>query len=734
MAPAVSATRGTFKACEMKPSDTATVLSGYDMRHCAVSWRMLKTTGAPAFVAEKPESFPLKTTTEKMRTGSFPTKKPAFVLAEAPYRRQLAALLHPHLTAHALRPVQSDQPGRPADADDLRASVLEPLQRSSDSYGTNPFEAPESDDAFPKITHVGEAQTAFASASSSRTGGGRAAHASSMLYPEGLPKFLGLLRPTMTFGIGHSTLSRGMDFIAHFVAITTMVSFLGLLFAVSWMQKLCLPIVRHWDRNYTFGLGAFTVLLANFDLKRSKLFLFLLGWRLHFFLLLSLLMGLGLLLKPQLHAHIESSVRACVLERTRSDFPPQYLNVSMAPEPPSSLPSAVTNDREPLLLDLPSHEAHAMAPSATAVDEAPTSPAVAAPIREDEGGPFEPPHHGESSAANAAETNRPSADLTRPAAPVQPELPSQGPQAGRVNWDEKSSSQAPPIARLIDLSAAAPGGAGAKEHFNSNSSAQEDNVPTPSSTSDTVANESASPAGISSPHEVPHASTASGTLAMRASQEPEEAQLQNSEKELSQNKPETAQPVHQTLDVEGQKRAVEAAQQAAVQDFNAIVVAVLVIASIAVVFEIYLFYACWSFKVWMERGFESVVLAGASPFPTLDAGNGWLAYAVRMPQTVQMETYGQEGESAGPTCSRFFTSMFHLRENTGVGIDFATDSHAGSQRAVDAACIRLLFRLEFVGGALLYVLGDTQPAMPEDTRSLCKQPTPQTAAHTWVCR
>ncbi|KAL8451843.1 hypothetical protein Emed_001723 [Eimeria media] len=556
-------------------------------------------------------------------------------------------------SGRACGPWLSDQPGRPADADDLRASVLEPLQRSRDSCGTNPFEAPESDDAFPKITHVGEARTAFASASSTRGGGGgRAAHASSVLYPEGLPKFLGLLRPTMTFGIGHSTLSRGMDFIAHFVAITTMVSFLALLVAVSWMQKLCLPIARHWDRHYTFGLGAFTILLAifswrsaaNFDLKRSKLFLFLLGWRLHTFLLLSLLMGLGLLLKPQLHAHIESSVRACVLERTKSEFPSQYLNVSVAPEPSSSLPSVVTSDHEPLLLDLPGqHEAHVSAAPATAVDElSSSSPVTAAPIREDESGPSEQLPHGESSAVNAAGTKPPSADVTQSPAPVQqPEVPSQGQQAGRLNQGGKSNSQAPPIARLIDLSAASPSAAGAKEQLNRSRSEQEGNLSLPPSTSDTtVANDLASPADISGSHEVSHDSNV-----LETPQKPAEARPQTSEQ--SQNKVETAQPVKPLVDVEGQRRVVEAAQKAAVQDFNAIVVAVLVIASIAVVFEIYLFYACWSFKVWMERGFESVVLAGASPFSTLDAGNGWLAYAVRMPQTVQMETYGQEASDAG---------------------------------------------------------------------------------------
>ncbi|KAL8270945.1 hypothetical protein Esti_005157 [Eimeria stiedai] len=561
----------------------------------------------------------------------------------------------PIFSGRACGPWLSDQPGGPTDADDLRASVLEPLQRGRDSSGTNPFEAPESNDAFPKITQVGEARTAFASGSSCRARGGHAAHASNVLYPEGLPKFLGLLRPTMTFGIGHSTLSRGMDFIAHFVAITTMVSFLGLLFAVSWMQKLCLPIVRHWDRNYTFGLGAFTVLLAifswrsatNFDLKRSKLFLFLLGWRLHSLLLLSLLMGLGLLLKPQLHAHIENSVRACMLERTRSEFSPQYLNVSIAPEPPSLSPSVVTGDREPPRPDLPAREAQATAGSPTAVDEPSALPVIAAPIHEDEGGPSEEPLHGKSSVANAAGTKPPPAGLMQSAAPVQAEPLAQGPQAGRVNVGGGSSSKSPPIARLIDLSAASSGVAGAKEEVDRSGSAQKGYVQIPSSTIDAVTNDLASPASVSTPHEVSHAPSAPEPASKRAPQKPEVAGLHKTGKDQSQKKQETAQPALPTFDVEGQRRVVEAAQQAAVHDFNAIVVAVLVIASVAVIFEIYLFYACWSFKVWMERGFESVVLAGASPFSTLDAGNGWLAYAVRMPQTVQMETYGQEAVDAG---------------------------------------------------------------------------------------
>lgn len=73
--------------------------------------------------------------------------------------------------------------------------------------------------------------------------------------------------------------------------------------------------------------------------------------------------------------------------------------------------------------------------------------------------------------------------------------------------------------------------------------------------------------------------------------------------------PQTPAP---TLASDGQKLALEAAQRSAIQESNAVVVVVLVLASLALLFELYLVYACWSFKVWMERGYESVVLAGAS--------------------------------------------------------------------------------------------------------------------------
>lgn len=160
-------------------------------------------------------------------------------------------------------PGLSDHPGAPASSTEMPASVLEPLQARSSASGTNPFEQYEAPDTSAQISETGGACTAFASVPDRDSGGGHAGNSSPVLYPEGLPRFLGLLRPTMTFGIGHSTLSRGMDFIAHFVAVTTLVCFFGIIITVSWMQKLCLPLVRYWNHNYTLGFGAFMAVLGE---------------------------------------------------------------------------------------------------------------------------------------------------------------------------------------------------------------------------------------------------------------------------------------------------------------------------------------------------------------------------------------------------------------------------------------------------------------------------------------
>lgn len=46
---------------------------------------------------------------------------------------------------------------------------------------------------------------------------------------------------------------------------------------------------------------------------------------------------------------------------------------------------------------------------------------------------------------------------------------------------------------------------------------------------------------------------------------------------------------------------------------------------------------------------HAINASGVPSLSTMDAENGWLAYAVRTPQTVQMETYGTDGEQLAYT-------------------------------------------------------------------------------------
>lgn len=166
----------------------------------------------------------------------------------------------------------ADKLGSRTNTVELPASVLEPLQAKKSAPSTNPFEAYDARDIAQQNVQTEAACTAFASVCDNTSGGGSVQNVASIVYPEGLPKFMGLLRPTITFGIGYSTLSRGMTFTAHFVAVTTWIIYFGVLLAVSWMQKVCMPIARHWDFNYTIGFGVFSALLGEFRGKNLR------GW------------------------------------------------------------------------------------------------------------------------------------------------------------------------------------------------------------------------------------------------------------------------------------------------------------------------------------------------------------------------------------------------------------------------------------------------------------------------
>lgn len=549
----------------------------------------------------------------------------------------------------------TDQPGGPANGAHMPASVLEPLQARSDSSCTNPFGQYDTHDTSQQTSEAGEARTAFAAASGLTSDGGHMENAASVLYPEGLPKFLGLFHPAMTFGIGYSTLSRGMDFIAHFVAVTTMVCLFGVLTAVSWMQKLCLPIVSHWDHNYSLGFGAFMVVLAifswrsatNFDLKRSKVFLFLLGWRLHSFLLLSLLMLLGLALKPQLHAHIEDSVRACVLGSNGSGISPgpPPVSVGFVPQTSANPDTPLT----PALSDANPGSMETSAAASQAPEDAPSATAGKVPKAEARGMPTPAQESGETPATTAAPPLVPQTSLVQQSEtlPVQQsEPPASAVQPGDTGTGDsgKQPGDNSPVGSS-DIPAATAGegiGVAAVENGAATAPAGPQETPTAVTllqNADSVAAITAAQATSSS--EVPfHGSTGSTPSNT-------ETHVDKQAAAVPQESQQTPQPPAPKVEFDGQKLALEAEQRSAVRESNAVIVVILVLASAALLFELYLVYACWSFKVWMERGYESVVLAGAPPFSTMDTGSGWLAYAVRMPQTVQMETYGNDAR--GPS-------------------------------------------------------------------------------------
>ncbi|CDJ64754.1 hypothetical protein, conserved [Eimeria necatrix] len=592
---------------------------------------------------------------------------------------------------------------------EMPASVLEPLQArssssSSSSSSSNPFDAygdapPEA----PGVKPRAGALTAFAAAPESQAAGssgrGAAAAAASaaVLYPEGLPKFLGLLRPTITFGVGRLTLSRGMDFIAHFVAVSTLVFFVFILFAVNWMQKLCLPIVSNWTHNCTLAVGAFMALLAifswrsaaNFDLKRSKVFLFLLGWRLHVFLLLSLLMVLGLALKPQLNAHVENSVRVCMLRQeataaaaaAAAAFPLPISRVSLLP----TLPLPVLNyagpahpapwgvrtpenapAAQPAAANQQQQQQQQQQQEANKESTSETKPLPEAAQSPDQTGG--PPDAAQGQAAEpGAPAGAPSAAAGAPNSnPTAGGNEQQKTQTEKTQEELQPAANGPAAAAAADAPAAgetAAAAAGSEASASPETAAQQEPAaaaataappaaaaaPPAAAAAPPAAAAAAAPAGAAEAPKPAAAEAEPSAAAAEAGAAAEEAQQQ--EREGSGAAADAAQTAAaaklQQQQQQQQQRALQAAQVAAVKETNAAVVMVLVVASLALVFELYLMYACWSFKVWLERGYEAVVLAGVAPFAPVDGGNGWLAYAVRMPQTVQLETYGGNAGGAG---------------------------------------------------------------------------------------
>ncbi|XP_026190183.1 uncharacterized protein LOC34623839 [Cyclospora cayetanensis] len=566
----------------------------------------------------------------------------------------------------------------PAKSEEMPASVLEPLQSSrEDVTSTNPFDDYEGDpSASSHISQAKASSTAFAATGDSGSRGGHMRNAaSSVLYPEGLPRFLGVLQPTVSFGLYRSTLSRGMDFIAHFVALTTLLSFFATILAISWMQKLCLPIAKQWNSNYTLVFGAFMALLAvfswrsatNFDLRRSKFFLFLLGWRLHALLLLSLLMILSLAFKPQFNAHVQNSVRSCMLASNSAESSSFRLSPSSASLlqsvqlsglqasdallRASAMPSITeeglgtpgfsakgVQSAYPVVVSEKATDAEPTGQSADVkkvVKPSPLTPAGKLASQQEVASPAvsgqEPEllaEGGGKSFTGGTDSNQPIAVDSSSSPPSQPES---GQEEGEARVADEGVSGTAISAEQQESPAAGvltPSGdgtvVGKVPEVKDARNAPEQGSPLQADTATAPPDSSA------------HQDEAPDSTAAAASSE--EAQAGH---EAADQKP------AQTLELEKQRARLEAAQHAAVQEANAFVLVALVVASFALVFELYLMYACWSFKVWMERGYESVVLAGVAPFATADAGDGWLAYAVRMPQSVQMETYGADAGRPG---------------------------------------------------------------------------------------
>lgn len=333
-------------------------------------------------------------------------------------------------------------------------------------------------------------------------------------------------------------------------------------------------------------------------------------------------MVLSLALKPQLHAHIENSVRTCMLEHSSEPHPLRLSESSISVLPSPSVPGVKSSGR-PLSVEISADEARgvkaaaatagvpvqqpAATPGETGAAEAPGTPTE---VRQTAGGSANSPRVTRLPAAPPMQNN------DTPELHVQAQAPHEGATDG--NSESRVSSK---VDSSASTSADADGRSEAAEAGNTAA------APPTESRGPTTAN-----SVVSSPKEAPDASTAGASPAQPASlpEVPRQAdaavqlepgtqleQAKTPQPQDNQNVPQLPAPTH---DLEIQRLAVEAAQRAAVQESNAVVVTVLVLASVALVFELYLVYACWSFKVWMERGYESVVLAGECEVMTTE---GW---------------------------------------------------------------------------------------------------------------
>ncbi|OEH78575.1 hypothetical protein cyc_08006 [Cyclospora cayetanensis] len=452
----------------------------------------------------------------------------------------------------------------PAKSEEMPASVLEPLQSSrEDVTSTNPFDDYEGDpSASSHISQAKASSTAFAATGDSGSRGGHMRNAaSSVLYPEGLPRFLGVLQPTVSFGLYRSTLSRGMDFIAHFVALTTLLSFFATILAISWMQKLCLPIAKQWNSNYTLVFGAFMALLVA---SRSAVVFYL----------------------PASDALLRASAMPSITEEglgtpgfsakgVQSAYP-----VVVSEKATDAEPTGQSADVKKVVKPSPLTPAGKLASQQEVA-----SPAVSGQEPEllAEG--------GGKSFTGGTDSNQPIAVDSSSSPPSQPES---GQEEGEARVADEGVSGTAISAEQQESPAAGvltPSGdgtvVGKVPEVKDARNAPEQGSPLQADTATAPPDSSA------------HQDEAPDSTAAAASSE--EAQAGH---EAADQKP------AQTLELEKQRARLEAAQHAAVQEANAFVLVALVVASFALVFELYLMYACWSFKVWMERGYESVVLAG----------------------------------------------------------------------------------------------------------------------------
>ena len=403
---------------------------------------------------------------------------------------------------------------------------------------------------------------------------------------------------------------------------------------------------------------------ANFDLRRSKVFLFLLGWRLQTFTFLTVLMVLSLILKPQLNAHVQDSVRTCVLQQHSSGgsssnlLPVRLSSLSLFPTlplpeyktanipPPSASPSegGVRTPQSAAKVQATADSAAAAAPDNTAQEQGETNKTEQL-LQVSAETPEAKRNDGETQDEQTTQHSNQPVDVTRqqdqqqqqqqPAADAASPTAAVSPAATAPPAETDSSAAAAPVAAVpsaatasaaavpataADLPVAAPaapaadegaegpsaataGAAEGREDASSNAAAtqQQESAAVAAAQQETAA-ATATAAEGSTPSEAATAAAPASAPAATPAATPEAAAPPPAADEESI---ETAKQHQQQL-------AVEAAQAAAVRETDFAVVIMLVSASVALLFDLYLMYACWSFKVWMERGYEAVVLAGSS--------------------------------------------------------------------------------------------------------------------------